>query len=291
MTGCHRLPLLLAATSLLWCFPAYAVAQDADKPTMRVRSTPTGVRFGLFGEKPKSPAPTLFVFAAAIADMDRQRLYSGAGEHLARHGWLYVTLDPPCHGHSQRVGEPANLVGWAHRVARGQDLIGPFVKRCQEVLNFLVAEGYSDATRIAACGTSRGGFCALHFAAAEPRVRAIAAISPVTNLLALREFKGVERRLVQDLNVANLAEKLGTRPLWLSIGDKDQRVSTSDCTNAARQFKDTARRRQAGSKAAPVDLVIAPVDGHRAIPNAYRLAAQFIQQHLARGENQPQRTP
>ena len=285
MTTCRRLPLLLAATSYLWCLSPFAIAEDADKPAMRVRSTATGVRFGLFGKKPATPAPTLFVFAAAIADMDRQRIYSGAGEHLARDGWLYVTLDPPCHGHSRLPEEPANLRGWAHRVKQGHDLIGPFVKRCRQVLDFLIAEGYSDPARLAACGTSRGGFCAFHFAATEPRIRVVTAISPVTNLLALREFKGVEPRLVQDLNVANLAQKLGTRPLWLSIGDKDERVSTADCTNTARRLKGTALRRQAGKQATPVAIVIAPVDGHRAIPHAYKLAAQFIQQQMLRDKN------
>ena len=107
----------------------------------------------------------------------------------------------------------------------------------------------------------------------------------MTNLLALREFKGVEPRLVQDLNVANLSQKLGTRPLWLSIGDKDERVSTADCTNTARQLKGTALRRQAGKQATPVEIVIAPVDGHRAIPHAYKLAAQFILQQMLRDKN------
>ncbi|MEE3369981.1 MAG: prolyl oligopeptidase family serine peptidase [Planctomycetota bacterium] len=291
MTSCNRLPLLLAATSYLWCLSPYAAAQDSDKPSMRVISTPTGVKFGLFGKKPSTPAPTLFVFAAAIADMNRQRIYSQAGEHLARDGWLYVTLDPPCHGDSLRPGEPAHLVGWAHRVKQGQDLIGPFVKRCRQVLDFLIAEGYSDPARFAACGTSRGGFCAFHLAAAEPRIQVVTAISPVTNLLALREFKGVEPRLIQDLNVTNLAQQLGTRPLWLSIGDKDQRVSTADCRNAARQLQGAALRRQAGNQRTPVDLVIAPVDGHRAIPHAYKLAAQFIQQQMMRKKQPRNQSP
>ena len=285
MTNCRRTPLLLATTSYLWCLSSFVIAEDTDKPAMRVLSTATGVRFGLFGKKPTAPAATLFVFAAAIADMDRQRIYSGAGEQLACDGWLYVTLDPPCHGHSQRPEEPANLLGWAHRVKQGNELIGPFVKRCRQVLDFLIAEGYTDPARVAACGTSRGGFCAFHFAATEPRIRVVTAVSPVTNLLALREFKGVEPRLAGDLNVANLAQKLGTRPLWLSIGDKDQRVSTTDCRNTARRLKGTALRRQAGEQAAPVDLVIAPVDGHRAIPHAYTLAAEFIRQHMQRDEN------
>ncbi|GIT31209.1 MAG: hypothetical protein Ct9H300mP1_32550 [Planctomycetaceae bacterium] len=85
--------------------------------------------------------------------------------NLARHGWLYVTLDPPCHGRDAKKGEPAALSGWAHRVKNGEDLVGPFTKRCRDVLDWLIARKYTDPDRIAAGGTSRGGFCALHFAA------------------------------------------------------------------------------------------------------------------------------
>jgi len=250
-------------------------ASAADQPpAMRVLSTPLGTQFGLFGEKPTFPAPTLFVFATSMDEMARLHVYTEAGRRLARHGWLYVTLDPPCHGRDHHDDEPAALSGWAHRIENGTEVVGPFTERCADVLDYLINQGYTDSGRVAASGTSRGGFCALHFAAADERVRAVAAVSPVTNLLALREFAGVRESRVRDLNVAELGSRLAGRAVWLSIGNDDRRVSTDDCVAAARRLMNAAG-------GAAVDLVVSPADGHRAIENAYALAAEFIRQQTA----------
>ena len=144
-----RITVLMALTATLLAAGSVttaeseAAAQTASdaQPVMRKLETPAKTRFGLFGEKPSSPAPTLFVFAGAVEDMDQRRIYSEAGRQLARNGWLYVTLDLPCHGHDHRAEEPATISGWAHRVRTGDDLTGPFVKRCIDVLDFLVAQG------------------------------------------------------------------------------------------------------------------------------------------------------
>ena len=266
---------------MLWASMAVAEVDssahaDDAQPVMRVLHTPAETRFGIFGEKPSSPAPTLFVFSGGVEDMDRTRVYSETGRQLSRHGWLYVTLDLPCHGHDHRAEEPASLSGWAHRVKTGEDLVGPFVERCMDVLDFLVAQGYTDPERVAATGTSRGGFCALHFAASEPRVRAVAGVSPVTNLLSLGEFSNVTEEQVRNLNVSHLAEKLAGRAVWLSIGNDDQRVGTDYCISAARQFTAAARRRQPDAEAVPMELVVGPSDGHQPIENAYSRATDFV---------------
>ena len=268
-----------------------AHADDDTRPVMRVLHTPAKTRFGIFGEKPSAPAPTLFVFAISIGDMGKRLVYTEAGKYLARDGWLYVTLDPPCHGHDRDKDEPPNLVGWAHRVKNGTHLTEPFVERCVDVLDYLVQQGYTDPKRVAASGTSRGGFCALHFAAAEPRVRAVAGVSPVTNLLALREFEGVTEEQVRNLNISRLAGKLADRAVWLSIGDNDQRVGTDDCTAAARQLSEDPRRRQAGAGAAPVELIVEPSEGHHPVKDAYARAARFILEQTANDERADARHP
>ncbi len=242
---------------------------------MRVLKTPDGTRFGMFGEKPSSPAATLFVFAVGVDDMPKS-VYIETGRQLAEQGWLYVTLDPPCHGDDQPKGEPAALSGWAHRVKNGQELMAPFTKRCSQVLDYLVREGYTDANRVAACGTSRGGFCALHFAAAEPRVLAVTCVSPVTNLLVLEEFAGLTERQVRPLNALQLADKLAGRAVLLSIGNDDPRVGTDDCIAVARRLVSTARQRQPDRRVVPVELVVAPADGHHAVDDAYTLAGRFV---------------
>ena len=69
----------------------------------------------------------------------------------------------------------------------------------------VVAKGYTDPRRVAAIGISRGGFLACHLAAAEPRIKVIAAISPLVDLMALREFKGANAAAADKYSLARLA--------------------------------------------------------------------------------------
>lgn len=259
-----------------------ATAAGDEPPSFQLRQTDPGTHFGLFGEKPASPAPTLFVFATAIDDM-LGSIYTEYGRQLAKQGWLYVVLDPPCHGRDAKDGEPSTLSGWAHRVQNGEDLMRPFVDRCRDVLDWLIANRYTDANRIAAGGTSRGGLCALHFAAAEPRVKALVCVSPVTNPLVLREFADVKPEQTAGIEAKSLADKLAGRAIWISIGNDDARVGTDDCIVTCREYVAAARRKEPDS-VAPVELVVAPSQGHRAIDNAYGLAAEFIAVHVVAKE-------
>jgi dienelactone hydrolase len=244
--------------------------------------TRAGTHFGLFREKPSVPAPTLFILASGIdeAGTEAGRLYTETGRELAKDGWIYVVLDPPCHGYDQKAGEPSALAGWAYRVKTGQDLMGPFVRGCIDVLDYLIAEGYTDPMRVAASGNSRGGFCALHFAAAEPRIRVVTAISPVTNPLALSEFVGVTQEQVAAISIDSLADRLAGRTIWLSIGNDDKRVSTDDCISLSRKLVAATRRLKPDLKTVPVELIIGPSFDHHAIGDATLLEAEFLRKQL-----------
>src|SRR5262245_51250778 len=169
---------------------AWAPLQEAkDEPaTVVIRKTETGVRFGVLGGKPSRPVPTLVVLAHEIAGTLTSNDYNKVGRLLAKNGFLCVALDLPCHGENVLAGEPAGLEGWAARLRKNEDFVADFTKQASAVLDQLVADGFADRDKIAVCGTSRGGFMALHFAGAEPRVRCVAAFAPVTDLAALREF-------------------------------------------------------------------------------------------------------
>lgn len=270
-----KLALLLTIVLIV----STVAAEGADPPAMRILQTESGTRFGMFGEKPNSPAPTLFVFATSVDDMDEGAIYTETGRQLAKQGWLYVTLDPPCHGRDSKEGEPPTLSGWAHRVKNGEELMKPFVTRCRDVLDWLVAERYTDPDKVAAGGTSRGGFCALHFTAAEPRVKAVVCISPVTNPLALREFAGVKPEQTARINAKALADELAGRPIWMSVGNDDKRVGTDHCISTCRRFVAASRQRKPDA-VAPVELIIAPSNGHTAVDNAYMLAAEFVSKQI-----------
>jgi dienelactone hydrolase len=254
----------------------------AAEPPVHIRETPDGVRFALWGEKPAAPAPTLFVFAAGLKDMQRVTYYTEIGRILAGHGFLYVALDPPCHGDDVKPGEPPQLGGWRQRLEKGDGLIAPFTRKASQVLDHLIKEKYTDSERVAACGTSRGGFLAYHFAVADRRIRAVAGFSPVTNLLVVTEFAGLEKNeAARSLTLTNHAAALAGRAVWLSIGNNDNRVGTDDAIAFTRKVvAETAARRKGPDTAIPVELVVGAAAGHTGIAREHAMAAAWIHQQL-----------
>jgi dienelactone hydrolase len=244
----------------------------------RVLHTPTGVRFGLLGNKGPSPAPTLLVFSARMEDSLGNEAYIKAGRILAGRGYLCVSLDLPCHGEDAKAGEPEGLAGWRARLEKGEDLLGGFLARVSAVLDYLIQEGYTDPRKVAACGTSRGGFIAMHVAAADARVRCAAGFSPVTNLLALREFAGMEQHAAtRALALTQAAPRLAGRPIWVMIGNNDRRVSTDDAIAFTRAVVAAS---VAQEQPARVELRVAPAPphptGHYTPTNAHEEAAAWI---------------
>jgi dienelactone hydrolase len=212
---------LLAAASIL---------QAAD-PEVQFLKTAEGIPFAVLGEKPAAPAPTLFVLGGDARSSLLGEDVNQIGRLLMPHGYLCVSVDVPCHGFDTREGEkPAGLEGWKNRIVNGEDLAGDFAARTSKVLDHLIAEKYTDPARVAVAGTSRGGFAALHFAAADQRVQQAIGFAPVTHLPALAEFAGAEEHpQVLAQSVIHVAGKLVGKPLLLIIGNDDARVSTADC--------------------------------------------------------------
>ena len=153
--------------------------------------TESGVRFGLLRAERARSSPVLLNFSSTLEDSLANPDFSKASQILASRGIVGVSLDLPCHGRERRSGEPENgLAGWRVRLERGENIIDDLVLRASTVLDVLIGKDVADPKRIAVCGTSRGGFSALHFAAADERVGSVAAFAPVTDLLALSEFRG-----------------------------------------------------------------------------------------------------
>jgi dienelactone hydrolase len=249
-------------------------AQAWTKANVKTLNTNSGARFGWVGEKPPAPAPTLFVFASDLAGSLTSGDYVKCGQLLAKDGFLCVSLDVPCHGMDQRAGEPNGLKGWRARLDKNENFAAEFVKKASEVLDYLIREGYTDPKRVAVAGTSRGGFMALHFAAAEPRVRAAVAFAPVTDLPVLTEFKGLENHaLTQSIAASTLAETLAGRPIWICIGNHDQRVGTDHCIAFTRKVVAASI---AGGKPAPIEIHVVQSEGHGIHGTAHDEAAVWL---------------
>jgi len=232
---------------------------------MKVLRTDKGIRFGLWGEKPTRES-VLLLTVADVGKFQTQDVHKEIARRLAQDGVCCMAVDPPCHGEDIRDGEPIELKGWAHRVKRGDDLMDEFADRASHVLDHLLATEDIDPERVVAVGTSRGGFCALHLAARDSRVRVVAAIGPVTELSALSEFAGIEADpATTKLDVRHLAPALAGRPIRMTMGHDYGRVSTDACVRLARTLA-TANAKLPEDQRRPVELVLMPTEGHTSTP-------------------------
>ena len=265
---------------------------EVEKPgPVTVLESPSGVRFALLGEAGERPAPTILVFGGGM----RSSLEGRSGKMcwiLARHGFLSVALDSPCHGEDQRPGEPYGLAGWRDRLEKGEEFLADFLQKTSSVLNHLIRQRVTDPERIVAYGPSRGGFLALHFAAVEPRIGAVVAFAPVTDLLALREFRGTaDKAAARSLDVMALAPKLAGRRLFIQMGHNDLRVGGHHAIDFALRLMKLSpahmKPMQGTWSGDALKLVITPSEnpnGHTTYDGAHHDAADWI---LRSGESDP----
>lgn len=273
--------LLHTASAALLAVIMGSSSQAAEtKGPMQILRTPGNVRFGVIGGQTGSPAPALLVVAMSLEDMQREPVFTEVARLLARQGFMSVVIEPPCHGEDRKPDEPDGLAGWRHRLDHGEDVVKSFNAKARAVLDHLIAQGLADPARLAICGTSRGGFLAFHFAASEPRIKAVAGLSPVTDLLALSEFKGTAAdSLAEKLALTHIAPQLIGRPAWLSIGNHDERVDTDRAIAFTRAivYASAPQSREA-KPLIPVELVVAPSAGHSKIDHAHELLAVWLEQ-------------
>ena len=74
----------------------------------------------------------------------------------------------PSHGSGLRNSDAMGR--WAQDLENGHDLLTEFIHKSIANIDFLIAQGLLDRDKIAVSGLSRGGFLALHLAAADPRI-------------------------------------------------------------------------------------------------------------------------
>ncbi len=243
--------------------------------------TAAGIAFARLPLAARAPAPTLLLFALAGAETLSAEPYCRVGRLLQARGWNVAALDLPCHGADRRAGEPAELEGWAARAAAGEDFVAAFCARVNAVIAHLAAAGAADPARLAAAGTSRGGFMAFQAAAGNPAIRAAAAFAPVTDLAALSEFAGQGAKpLVRRRALIRAVEQLADRAIWITIGNADKRVGTGKAVAFARAL---ARAAVAQGRPPQVTLQVLPTPGHASRPEWHAQAADWLDEQMTSG--------
>lgn len=239
-----------------------SLAQTGGKEAVQHFTTPAGTEFGLWGgTNQNKPAPVLFLLASNIDTTLGVEYYRQCGNRLAReHGWICVSLDLPYHG-KLKTDSVAELTGWAKAIKKKEDIIAFNNRRMQDILDYLVRQGIADEKNIFLCGTSRGGYLSLQFAAFEPRVKAVVAIGPVTELTAVREFKDIPKQVILPVyDLDNHLDALARKDVWLVIGDRDERVGTDLLIDFAKRLR---QKQRAINSTAGIELnVILEPKGH-----------------------------
>jgi dienelactone hydrolase len=248
--------------------------QASEDTKLKTLKTQSGIQFGLLGEKASSPSPTLVVIATDFKNSLESDDYNKAGQILGEQGWISIALDAPCHGADHRTGEPDGLNGWRSRLEQGDNFVAEFNKKVSEVLDYAVHERYTDPQKIAVAGTSRGGFMGLNLMAAEPRIQCAVAFAPVAELPMLTEFKGLENHpLTKSIALPSLAGKLTGRPIWICIGNNDQRVGTDSVIAFTRKVVAVSF---AQKKPAPIEIHVMQTEGHAIHKTAHDEAAAWL---------------
>jgi len=254
-------------------------AGHTEEPEFKTATTPGGVEYGWWGKETNGPTPILFVLSGTIEQTLSSAYFRQSGNELEELGYRCVSIDIPCHGKQTVEGESSGLKGWADRAGKGDDFVAESNERLSDVLDHLIDTGVADPEKIAICGTSRGGFLAIHFAAHDSRVKAAAGFAPVTDPAALGEFTNVQDHpMVKQLSLVNQADNLAGRPVWIVIGDQDERVSTAAAIEVAASITAASRAQQVDSK---VELRVMPEPGgHKTPVGSASAAAEWIHRQI-----------
>ena len=149
-------------------------------------------------------------------------------------GHRALSFNLPCHGDREIPGEPRGIAGFCAEWRRGVDVFTGFVDEGRAVIDTLIERQLAEPNRIFVSGTSRGGYCALRLMAADERIGAAAAFSPVTDWRVLEEFAEIrDTPEIADLALARFAGSIAGRAVWMAIGNSDARVGTDACLRFA----------------------------------------------------------
>ena len=156
-------------------------------------------------------------------------IFLDSGHHV-------VSFDLPCHGERiDKYGE--SILGMGAAYVAGVHKFEQFVFDGVSTLDACQMRGIATNGRIVSYGVSRAGYCLLRLAAADPRVRAVAGCSPVTDWGIPEEMtRSCPRTKSWPLRIDNWVDRLANTAVYLSVGSQDDVVGTEACIRFARKL-------------------------------------------------------
>lgn len=264
--------------------PASAPSSRPTRRQMRLTEFPirvgNGTLQGLLAEPEDGrlgPDPALLLtFSSTRREALTVTPYDESAKIFVAAGHRALSFDLPEHGERVTPGREAGLVGMCQALLARQDPFERFVADGRATIDACLQHGLARPGRVFVCGVSRGGYCALRLAAADSRIGGVAGFAPVTDWRMLREFAHVKSRSdVAALALDNNAVALAGRPVWLAIGNRDDRVGSECCTHFVLRLIEAEAR--LGLRESRVSFqVVADSPGHSLDIRWRRAGAEFL---------------
>lgn len=205
--------------------------KNTDVTITEFTVNPGGRKLDCFMSEPTVLAtnPAVLIHIGTAADqLQGESVYGLTCDAFLKAGYRIVGFEMPNHG--KRVGnwKKQEIAGFCEAFVAGEDPFAMIVEDGRAVVDEIIARGWAPAGRISIAGCSRCGYCALRIMAADKRIAAAALDAPVTDWRALAEFAGAKDRPdVAALDLTNFVADLVDRPIWVGMGNCDNRVSTA----------------------------------------------------------------
>lgn len=242
--------------------------------------TPAGTTYVTWPPPPSTSwRPTLLLFGTSGYSTLNEPAYHRLGDLLHARGWNIVSIDLPGQGGDVRSGEKPGWAAWSDRIRSGEDIVAAFRARVNDVIDHLVSDGLADPGCFVAAGTSYGGFMAIHAAAGNPGIGAVAAFDPILDIASMREFSAIrDLPLTQESTLIRRAKVLADRDIWLVISQGNTTVHAEQVAafrHAVSAFK------QKSDFACDVTRTAASAEGHGAVFDWPEEAAAWIRETVA----------
>lgn len=202
--------------------------------------------------------------------------YRATADGFLANGHYALSFDIPCHGERiEPYGE--GIHGFRNAWMAGDDPFDRFVRDAMAVIDDCIRLGFAIPGKIAVCGASRGAYMALRLLAADPRVVRAAGFAPVTDWRYLSEFGPIKHaEEVEALRLHRYVEQLAGKPLFLAIGNRDERVSTLSCCKLYTELAD--HNLKCGYPGSLIEFYCTDDPGHTMGGHWYDKGTQFLLQ-------------
>jgi predicted esterase len=231
----------------------------------------------------EGPLPAIFYFSLSAQDSLDLDPFNQPVAFWSQYPLRVFSLTLP--GHEEGMAAADAMVYWAEKIAQGSNIILDFTERVLNAIEALIERNVIIDKKIAVAGLSRGGFTALHAAAASERIHSVLAFAPVTHLLKLTSFQEMENHpIIASLNLELKLDSLAEKEIRCYIGNRDIRVGTADCFEFLSKVTERAFQKQIRSP--QIELTVFPSigrDGHGTPPEIFQQGALWLKDKLLKG--------